>query len=57
LDVRYADGRVEIIPEPMPVRLVKRGRVTVATPKKDVPPLSEETVQRVRHEHRAFRKG
>lgn len=46
LTIRVADGRIEIEPAPLDVRLVKRGRLTVAVPRKGVPPLTEETVRR-----------
>jgi AbrB family looped-hinge helix DNA binding protein len=46
LTIRVADGRIEIEPAPMDVRLVKRGSLTVAVPRKQVPPLTQETVGR-----------
>ena len=46
LMIRVADGRIEIEPAPLEVRLVKRGRLTVAVPRKHVPRLTEETVRR-----------
>ena len=46
LMIRVADGRIEIEPAPLEVRLVKRGRLTVAVPRKRVPPLTEETVRK-----------
>jgi AbrB family looped-hinge helix DNA binding protein len=46
LTIRVADGRIEIEPAPLEVRLVKRGRLTVAVPRKRVSPLTEETVGR-----------
>jgi len=45
LMIRVADGRIEIEPAPLEVRLVKRGRLTVAVPRKRVPALTEETVR------------
>jgi len=44
LTVRFADGRIEIEPAPLEVRLVKRGSLTVAVPRKRVPPLTPEAV-------------
>jgi AbrB family looped-hinge helix DNA binding protein len=44
--IRVADGRIEIEPAPLEVRLVKRGRLTVAVPRKRVSPLTDETVRR-----------
>lgn len=46
LTIRVADGRIEIEPSPLEVRLVKRGRMTVAVPRKRVPPLTDEIVGR-----------
>ncbi len=44
LTIRVADGRIEIEPAPLEVKLVKRGSLTVAVPRKRVPPLTGETV-------------
>lgn len=44
LTIRVADGRIEIEPAPLEVRLVKRGSLTVAVPRKRVPPLTTEEV-------------
>jgi AbrB family looped-hinge helix DNA binding protein len=44
LTIRVADGRIEIEPAPLEVRLVKRGSLTVAVPRKRVPPLTPEAV-------------
>jgi AbrB family looped-hinge helix DNA binding protein len=46
LTIRVADGRIEIEPAPLEVRLVKRGKLTVAVPRKRVPPLTDEIVGR-----------
>jgi AbrB family looped-hinge helix DNA binding protein len=46
LMIRVTDGRIEIEPAPLEVRLVKRGRLTVAVPRKRVPNLTNETVGR-----------
>lgn len=46
LTIRVADGRIEIEPAPLEVRLVKRGRLTVAVPRKRVAPLTDEIVGR-----------
>ncbi len=52
LEIRVSDGRIEIEPAPLEVRLVKRGRLTVAVPRRSVPALTEdivrETVDRLR---------
>jgi AbrB family looped-hinge helix DNA binding protein len=44
LTIRVSDGRIEIEPTPLEVRLVKRGSLTVAVPRKRVPPLTPEAV-------------
>lgn len=48
LDIRVRDGRIEIEPEPVPVKLVSRGRLLVAVPQGAVSPLRPETVERTR---------
>lgn len=48
LDVRWEDGRIEITPAPLPVKLVRRRGLLVAVPQKDVSPLTAETVGRTR---------
>ena len=45
LQIRVADGRIEIEPAPLEVKLVKRGSLTIAVPRKRVPPLTEEVVR------------
>jgi AbrB family looped-hinge helix DNA binding protein len=58
LEVRWRDGRVEIEPAPIPVKLVRRGRLLVAVPEGQPGSLRAETVERTRrvlrrerHEH------
>jgi len=41
LTIRVADGRIEIEPAPLEVKLVKRGNLTVAVPRKSTRPLTE----------------
>lgn len=52
LTIRVADGHIEIEPAPLEVRLVKRGSLTVAVPRKRVSPLTtevvDETLDRIR---------
>jgi len=48
LEVRWREGRIEIEPAPLPVKLVRKGRLLVAVPQKDVSPLRAETVERTR---------
>jgi AbrB family looped-hinge helix DNA binding protein len=44
LDVRCSDGRIEIEPVPLEVRLVKEGRFLVAVPEDSTEPLTDEAV-------------
>lgn len=44
LTIRVADGVIEIEPAPLEVRLVRRRGLTVAVPRRKVPPLTEERV-------------
>lgn len=47
LDIRVdKDGRIEIEPAPLEVRLVKKGPLLVAVPLQPVPPLTVEAVRR-----------
>lgn len=55
LDVRCEEGRIEITPAPLLVKLERRGRLLVAVPQKDVGPLTSETVERTRTELRRER--
>lgn len=48
LEVRFCDGRIEIEPQPLPVKLIRKGRLLVAQPLRDVPPLKTKTVERTR---------
>jgi AbrB family looped-hinge helix DNA binding protein len=48
LDVRWRDGRIEIEPAPLAVKLVRKGRLLVAVPQGQVGPLRVETVERTR---------
>ena len=48
LDIRWHDGRIEIEPMPLPVTLTKQGRLLIAVPKKEIPPLRTDTVERTR---------
>ncbi len=48
LDVRWRAGRIEIEPAPLPVKLVRKGRLLVAVPDKGVAGLSADTVERTR---------
>ncbi|HYU41225.1 MAG TPA: AbrB/MazE/SpoVT family DNA-binding domain-containing protein [Vicinamibacteria bacterium] len=44
LEVRVRDGRIEIEPAPLEVKLRKRGILTVAVPSRPMPPLTQEEV-------------
>ena len=57
LEVRWRDGRVEIEPAPMPVKLVRRGRLLVAVPERRTGPLPAETVEQTRRVLRRERRG
>jgi AbrB family looped-hinge helix DNA binding protein len=48
LEIRCREGRIEIEPAPLPVKLVRKGRLLVAVPQKDVSPLTAEAVERTR---------
>ena len=50
LDVRWRDGVIEIEPQPLPVKLERKGRLLVARPDVDVPPLRTTTVERTRRD-------
>ncbi|GJL53996.1 MAG: antitoxin VapB40 [Nitrospirales bacterium] len=52
LEVRWREGVVEIEPAPLPVKLIKRGRLLVAVPEKTIDSLSNETVKRARQQVR-----
>jgi AbrB family looped-hinge helix DNA binding protein len=54
LEVRWRDGVIEIEPQPLAVRLERRGRLLVAAPRTRVPSLRSHTVERVR---RGLRRG
>jgi AbrB family looped-hinge helix DNA binding protein len=48
LDVRWKDGRIEIEPIALPVRLKRKGRLLVAQPERQLPQLSGESVEDTR---------
>jgi len=48
LDVRWRDGRIEIEPAVLRVRLVQKGRLLVAVPETEIEQLSSETVEDTR---------
>ncbi len=50
LEVRFHDGVIEIEPQPVPVKLVRRRHLLVASPAVAVPPLRTAVVDRTRRE-------
>ncbi len=46
LEVRCHEGRIEIEPAALPVRLVRKGRLLVAEPRARIGKLTPETVER-----------
>lgn len=48
LEVRWHDGRIEIEPAVLPVKLVRKGRLLVAVPEKDIEQLTADVVQETR---------
>jgi len=55
LEVRWRDGVLEIEPEPLPVRIERKGRLLVAKPARKVARLRASTVERTRRKV-AFRQ-
>jgi AbrB family looped-hinge helix DNA binding protein len=55
LRVTLRDGRVEIEPEPIEIKIVRKGPFAVAVAMKPVPPLTHEMVQRMIDEDREGR--
>lgn len=48
LDVRWHDGRIEIEPVAVPIRLRRQGRLLVAFPEEDIEQLTADTVEATR---------
>jgi AbrB family looped-hinge helix DNA binding protein len=55
LSVAWRNGTVEIQPASLPVKLVRRGRLTIAIPESDVSVLTGEAVERTRGQLRKQR--
>ena len=55
LEVRTREGRIEIEPAPLKVKLERRGRLMVAVPRESVSPLDAETVEETRRKLRRER--
>jgi AbrB family looped-hinge helix DNA binding protein len=52
LRITVEEGKIEIEPVAREVRIVQRGPLRVAVPVEEGPPLTDETVERVRRELR-----
>lgn len=48
LEIRWRDGVIEIEPQPLPVKLERKGRLLVARSATKVPTLQSSTVERTR---------
>jgi len=48
LDIRVRDGRIEIEPAPVKVKLERRGRLVVAVPEEPAPKLTSQIVEETR---------
>lgn len=57
LEVRWRDGVIEIEPQPLKVKLQRKGRLLVAAPVARVPPLRTATVERTRRQIGRRRDG
>ena len=56
LDVRWRNGLIEIEPEPLPVTVARKGRLTVAIPGRPIEPLRAEAVEDTRRGLRRERR-
>lgn len=45
LEIEWREGRIEIEPVPLAVRLVRKGRLLIAVPTENPEPLTSETVE------------
>jgi AbrB family looped-hinge helix DNA binding protein len=57
LDVRWRDGCIEIEPVSLPVEFVRKGRLLVAMPKREVEPLTSDRVEATRRGIEQERSG
>lgn len=53
--VHLRDGRIELEPAPLRIKLVRKGRLLVAKPEHPLPPLTDEIVERTRQRVRSER--
>ncbi|HEX4999443.1 MAG TPA: AbrB/MazE/SpoVT family DNA-binding domain-containing protein [Terriglobia bacterium] len=52
LDIRVAEGRIEIEPTPLKVAIKRRGRLLVAVPDEAIPEMTSEVVEDTRRKVR-----
>ena len=57
LDVRAVEGRIEIEPSPLEIKVERRGRLLVAVPRELVPAVTPEIVEETRRKLRQERGG
>ncbi len=57
LEIRVRDGRIEIEPAPLDVRIEKRGRMVVAVPARPTRALTAGAVEQTRRDLRRGRRG
>ena len=57
LDIRLRDGRIEIEPAPVSVKLARKGKLLIAIAQTDVPALTTDAVERTRRAVRRRRSG
>ena len=57
LDIRLHEGRIEIEPVALKVKLERRGRLVVAVPREAIPPLSAAVVEETRRKARRDRRS
>jgi AbrB family looped-hinge helix DNA binding protein len=55
LDIRVAEGRIEIEPAPLKVAVKRRGRLLVAVPQETIPTMTAEIVEGTRKKLRQER--
>jgi bifunctional DNA-binding transcriptional regulator/antitoxin component of YhaV-PrlF toxin-antitoxin module len=55
LEIRVVGGHLEIAPAPVPVKLERRGKLLVAVPQRQQPPLTAAAVEAVTEALRAQR--
>jgi AbrB family looped-hinge helix DNA binding protein len=48
LDVRWENGKIAITPGPLSVKMVRKGRLLIAVPRKSIASLKTETVEQTR---------